>query len=456
MQERYRKAGSLLWRSCVFILLGLWMVLFPGLVETFAQTGSLIVLSLLALTEVVEWMAFTPKRSREGMYKFLIACIYTGLLLLNWKLPYIYLAIFSMGFGLYMILSGAVKSVQFWLYERDKVRGRLLMLLLALLSFGLGFFLILRPQLNIFTVIYMIGFYLLAFGITHLGDLFRTLGKSNNGEKRHRGFRVTLPIGIAILIPYSLVRKVNDLLDDEKLSEKEKRRKERFPAAAGDLDTKPDMEVFVHVSPIGFSRFGHVDVWFDGMVLTYGCYNERTQRLLRAFGDGNLILTEQRDKYLAFCCYENKKTIYAFGLKLTQEQKDNVRREIGLLLPLVEPFYPDSQLADMGKLPMQPYKDYASRLYRVTGSRFFKFISGKFASYFSMGTNCVLLADTLIGAAGRDIISITGVVTPGTYYDYLNRQFQIKNSNVISRRIYTEQNQQVMIQSFLDRLNQNP
>ena len=238
-------------------------------------------------------------------------------------------------------------------------------------------------------------------------------------------------------------------MDDETRSEKKSRREQELPDEAGDLDTKPDMEVFVHVSPYGYSRFGHVDVWFDDMVLTYGTYNEKSQRLMRAFGDGNLILTEQRDKYLAFCCYENKKTIYAFGLKLTEEQKANVRREIGLMLPLVEPFYPDSQLSELGKLPKMPYKDYASRLYLVTKSRFFKFTSGKFSSYFSLGTNCVMLADTLIGAAGRDIISVTGVVTPGTYYDYLNRQFQIKNSNVISRRVYTEHNQQELIQSFV-------
>ena len=456
MEQRYRRAWSLLWRCCVFMLLGLWMLFWPGMVELFAKTGSLIVLSLLAFTEVVDWLAFLPKKSREGMYKLLIAFLYVGLFVLAWKLPYIFLAFFSMTFGLYMLINAVIKSVQFWLYERDKVRGRFVMLLLVLLSYGFGAFLILRPQLNIQTVIRMSGLYLLAFGITHLGDLFRTLGYEKKSGSRHRGFRVTLPIGIAMLIPYGLIRKVNDLIDDERLFDKTQRRTSSIPDEAGDLETKPDLEVFVHVSPSGYSRFGHVDVWFEGTVYTYGTYNEKTAKLHRAFGDGNLILTSDRDLYLAFCCYNDKKTIYAFGLKLTDEQKARVRKEIDLMLTQVEPFYPDSQLADQGKLSKKPfgsYNDYASHLYLVTGSKFYKFITGKFASYFSLGTNCVMLADTLIGAAGRDIISITGVVTPGTYYDYLNRQFQIKNSSVIARRVYTEQNQQVIIKEFTDRLD---
>ena len=173
MRQRYRKAGSLLWRCSLYILLGLWMLLFPGMVELFAQTGSLIVLSLLAFTEVVEWILFIPKRTREGLYKLLIALAYIGLLLLCWKDPYMYLGFFSMTFGLYMLLNGTVRSVQFVLYQRDKVEGRLLMFLLAFCSLGLGIFLMVKPQLNIHTVIYMSGLYFLAFGITQLGDLFR-------------------------------------------------------------------------------------------------------------------------------------------------------------------------------------------------------------------------------------------------------------------------------------------
>ena len=35
---------------------------------------------------------------------------------------------------------------------------------------------------------------------------------------------------------------------------------------------------------------------------------------------------------------------------------------------------------------------------------------------------------------------MTGIITPGTYYEYLNREFQKKNSMVISRKIYNNKN----------------
>ena len=35
-----------------------------------------------------------------------------------------------------------------------------------------------------------------------------------------------------------------------------------------------------------------------------------------------------------------------------------------------------------------------------------------------------------------DILSINGIITPGTYYDYLNRALKLKRSNVISKEIY--------------------
>ena len=38
-----------------------------------------------------------------------------------------------------------------------------------------------------------------------------------------------------------------------------------------------------------------------------------------------------------------------------------------------------------------------------------------------------------------DILSINGIITPGTYYDYLNRAFKRKNSNIIYKEIYNKE-----------------
>ena len=55
---------------------------------------------------------------------------------------------------------------------------------------------------------------------------------------------------------------------------------------------------------------------------------------------------------------------------------------------------------------------------------FYKFTSSKFKTYFVLSTNCVLLADSIVGEAGTDILSPQGFIVPGTYQDYLDLEFK--------------------------------
>jgi hypothetical protein len=80
--------------------------------------------------------------------------------------------------------------------------------------------------------------------------------------------------------------------------------------------------------------------------------------------------------------------------------------------------------------------NYSSKLKSQAKAKFFKFKKGKFKNYFVLGTNCVLLADQLIGVAGLDIVKINGIITPGSYYDCLNQEFYSRNNLVVSRKIY--------------------
>lgn len=53
--------------------------------------------------------------------------------------------------------------------------------------------------------------------------------------------------------------------------------------------TSFDLEVLIHVGEMGVSAFGHVDIWFDGKVMTYGSYDEDTYILHGLISDGVLI-----------------------------------------------------------------------------------------------------------------------------------------------------------------------
>ena len=45
----------------------------------------------------------------------------------------------------------------------------------------------------------------------------------------------------------------------------------------------------------------------------------------------------------------------------------------------------------------------------------------------------------MLGVLGIDSFDMNGVITPGTYLDYFNKEFLKHNSKIITRRIYNEQ-----------------
>ena len=53
-----------------------------------------------------------------------------------------------------------------------------------------------------------------------------------------------------------------------------------------------------------------------------------------------------------------------------------------------------------------------------------------------MGTNCVLLADEIIGKTGSDVIDMNGIIAPGTYQDYLEKEYQKESGLVVNKKIY--------------------
>ena len=82
------------------------------------------------------------------------------------------------------------------------------------------------------------------------------------------------------------------------------------------------------------------------------------------------------------------------------------------------------------------FSTYHSKSIETTKKRKHKFTRGKWKKYFVVGNNCCKLADYIVGKSGIDVLKMYGVITPGAYYEYLNREFKKKKSMVISRKIY--------------------
>jgi len=130
--------------------------------------------------------------------------------------------------------------------------------------------------------------------------------------------------------------------------------------------------------------------------------------------------------------------LFCFGMKLTDRQKSNVEKQIHSIMENVN-YYETNYERDKRlkkKVKKDSYTDYPSVLTSLTDAKFYKVQSGPFKTFFVLGVNCCKLADNVIGKSGSDLLKMTGIITPGTYYEYLNQEFYKKNSMIISKIIY--------------------
>ena len=81
---------------------------------------------------------------------------------------------------------------------------------------------------------------------------------------------------------------------------------------------------------------------------------------------------------------------------------------------------------------------YTSRLHYRTGAKLYKVKGGKFHIYWALGDTCASFTDLVLGTLGADVLSIRGIISPGTYLDWLQKEYLKKNSPIVFRRIYKE------------------
>ena len=275
------------------------------------------------------------------------------------------------------------------------------------------------------SVMLIIGIYFILYGLCDLKDaLFAYYHIQIKSFIRHK-VRIELPIVLSVLIPSKVLKTINGLSYDEVIKENKS-------------DQKPDIEVLIHMTPSGYSALGHVDLCINGYVITYGNYDASSYRLFDAIGDGVLMVVK-KEEYIEFCKRDTNKTLVGFGLMISDEKKIAIKKRIRTIFDLLYPWECDYKKAmktnDIDKMN-KSLTYYANRIYKATGAKMYKFKKSKFKTYFVFTTNCVLLADSILEKAGVDLLGINGIITPGTYYDYLNREFQKETLFVVSRRVY--------------------
>lgn len=413
------------------VLIGTLMLL--GRDALYINLVNIFVLAILFLSikQFISYLVDKKKHNRINFTRSFLNLLFCLIISLFKNIP---ISILPIVFGLYLLLNAIIKFISYSILFKNKANGRLTELSLGIIYTVLAIPIIFAPIKNLNNVLVIIGIYIILLGINYIADFISFLIPKRVKNKIRRSFRISLPAIVEAIIPYTVLREINYLIDKDNYDKP-------FIFEEKSEDVIPDLEVFVHTSNRGFNRMGHVDLYFDNKVISYGNYDDNSVRMFTMIGDGVLFTTE-RDKYIPFCIEHSKKTIFAFGLKLTESQKKNVSKAISKIFDSVYEWNPPyvEATTKRKKVSINKYKDYASRLYHATNANFYKFKDGRFKNYFVLGTNCCRLADHIIGKSGIDLLKMNGVITPGTYYEYLNREFQKKNSMVVSRKIYNKQN----------------
>lgn len=428
MIKSYVSASSLLLSCFAFVFFGIAAIIWR---ESLLSIVYLVTSGLLAIAGVVQLVTAVSSKPffKNGLLKILSGLLTIGLGVLLYLDPDKFKAVLPILLGLYMMILAIIKLISFFQYTEDKLIYRLYPLVSGLVMIVFSVVIMSNPYESVSTVILIIGIFLIFYGSTYLIDFFREILPFKNPGKIKRHIRITLPVVFVSFMPKLMLSKINNFLQSSK--------QEEVPQSPVKDENQPDIEVFIHVMEKGTGVMGHMDLFYRGQVISYGCYDKASQKLDGGMGDGVLFTIDKKEKYVNFCNNYAGKTLFCFGLRLTEEQKKRVDQKMDEIFSyLYEWDPPVVEAMRRGETDLDKYKEYASRLYRVTGAKFYKFTKSSFKTYFVLTTNCVKLADEVIGSSGTDVLGMNGLVTPGTYYDYLNREYTLRNGIVISREVY--------------------
>lgn len=333
-------------------------------------------------------------------------------------------------FGIYLLCHALIELISFVIYQVNRVRGRIRVFITFIILLVLSLCLILKPNQNMKYAAIIIGIYLIFYGITNITDFISEVMPQRVSNKIKMKIRFPLPIFLTAFIPQKLLNVINDSI-----------KVEHDPSLFHSVkkNETPDLDVIIHLAQSGTASFGHVEIAFEGKIYSYGNYNRHSRKFYDGFGDGVICIAD-KDAYIEYQVMNRGRYLVSFGLKLNEIQKTKVKERIHTLITEnTIPYYPDLQLYEMGLIEKKNFRDMSSELYKLASAEYRKFTSGKNKTFFIMKTNCAVVAESILRSIGS-FVPENGILSPGTYYDYLNGEFQKKNTNVISRTIYTKEN----------------
>ena len=415
--DRRISTFSLLFQGIVFSVLGIYVLSSSKSLQIVPYIVN-IALMLNALNALVLFFA-----GKNPLRQILDLSVNTVMFLLVLFNPSYLRSVFGTALGLYLIVLAFVSSVSAYFYRKNGMKGAARSVFISAAETVIGVFAIVYPSAAADRFRIIAGIYLLFFAVSAFADFTAQILPQSAKNKVRRRMRVTLPNIFSAFIP---VRIYKELKADGLLGEN---------IVEGNTDDV-GLEVFIHASDVFPGQMGHLDFCIGNEVMSYGNYDESSYYLWGIAGDGVLEIAE-KESYLNFCIEFSSKAVIGFGIVLTEKQKADISAKLAEIMSEAVPWEPKAAREDRHALSSSgELSDYASELYKAANAKFYKFASGKYKTYFGFGSNCAKLGDDVLGVLGIDELSPFGMITPGKYYTYFNREYRKVNSNVVMRRIY--------------------
>ena len=355
-------------------------------------------------------------RNKQVLFRIIINIVLGLIFLLFPKLP---ISLIPIVFSIYLLFNAIVKFINYSILAEVNLKSRFKELLFGIIFLIFSFIFLFYPTHKISIFVTIIGAYCIILGINKLYQFVIDILSDKLKLKLKKKLRMTLPIFFEAFVPKRALKYINKYLDELIIETKNKNK-------------DSDIQIFIHLSPYGFNQFGHMDIMFEGKIYSYGNYDKNSRSLFNILGDGVLFEVNKKIKYINFCINTNKKTILEYGIKLTDNQKERLKKELNSILKDAVIWKPE-KCKDGKKI------DYANRLYNATHAKFYKFTKGTYKKYFALGVNCTYFVDMLMRNYVFEVLKIVGIISPGTYYEYLEENYRKINSNVVSKVIYNKE-----------------
>lgn len=391
----------LLITSIISIFIGIMTFIHPKESITLLFFVILCIIILRIIENMIFWNNL--RNSKKFFSNLFLGILVLLISYIVYKLKSSFLIFFKISLIFFFTLETINRIICFILIRKESLIKSIYYIISSIISILLALFIYYN---NRFTA-YLIGIYIIEYGISYFRDFIMSIS-----SYRLKGIRPTVPVLLALFIPYFAYKKA-------KILKKEKKEiKGQFE------QKKADIYITIHVGPKLYSRPGHMDICFENEVLAFGQYDKDSLFFFKIFGDGVMYSLNNKTEYYNFVKKVDKKILFEYGFSLTEKEKEIIRERIKNLKKDVVSW-------------SSPYNyTYAHKLETKLNAKFYKFKTGRLKKYYSTRNNCVLLVDILARDILYDKIDSGSFIIPGNYMYYFDTMSKISNSRIVSKKIY--------------------